>query len=85
MPSKWAGPRSAPFHAGNALHEAVTTGRRYDAPDMPDVHIAHETALEGVVVSRAVELATELSDQDRSVVAVPRQLVDAGVTATSER
>jgi hypothetical protein len=52
---------------------------------MPDVHIAHETALEGVVVSRAVELATELSDQDRSVVAVPRQLVDAGVTATSER
>jgi enoyl-CoA hydratase/carnithine racemase len=67
------------------LHEAVTTGRRYDAQAMLDARIAHQTAAEGAVVSRAVDLATELSGKDHSVVAVHKQLLYAGVIATNER
>jgi len=68
-----------------ALHEAVTTGKRYDAQAMLEVQIAHESAPEEVVLSRAVELATELSGKDHSVVARHKQLMYADVIATSER
>jgi enoyl-CoA hydratase/carnithine racemase len=67
-----------------ALHEAVTTGRRYDAQAMLDAQLAHESAPEGEVVSRAVELATELSGKDHSVVAIHKQLMYANVIATNE-
>ncbi|MGD0313342.1 MAG: enoyl-CoA hydratase/isomerase family protein [Acidimicrobiales bacterium] len=68
-----------------ALHEALTTGRRYDAQAMLEVQIAHEIVPEGVVLSRAIELAMELSGKDHSVVAIHKQLMYADVIATNER
>lgn len=68
-----------------ALHEAVTTGRRYNAQAMLDARIAHETAREEDVVSRAVELAMELSGKNHSVVAIHKQLMYADVIATNQR
>ncbi len=67
-----------------ALHEAVTTGRRYDAQAMLEAQIAHEMAPEEDVVSRAIELATELSGKDHSVVAIHKQLMYANVIASKE-
>jgi enoyl-CoA hydratase/carnithine racemase len=65
-----------------ALHEAVTTGKRYDAQTMLDLGIAHQIAPESDVLPRAVELATELSGKNHSVVSVHKQLMYADVIAT---
>ena len=63
------------------LHEAITTGRRYDADAMMAAGIAHERAPEADVVPRAVALATELSSKDHSVLATHKNLMYADVIA----
>jgi hypothetical protein len=52
---------------------------------MLDAHIAHELAPDGEVVSRAVELATELSSKDHSVVTAHKLLMYADVMAAHQR
>lgn len=66
------------------LHEALTTGRRYDADAMTAAGIAHESAAEADVVPRAVALATELSGKDPSVVATHKNLMYADVIAIGD-
>jgi len=57
------------------LHEAVTTGKRYDAPAAVAAHIATDSGLESDVVPRAVALATELAGKNPEVVARHKQLM----------
>jgi len=57
------------------LHEAVTTGRRYDAEAAITAHIAYGGAPENEVLPRAAALATELAGQDHVVVARHKALM----------
>ncbi len=61
------------------LHEAVTTGKRYDAPAALAARIATDTGPEGDVVPKAVALATELSGKNPDVVAKHKQLMYGAV------
>jgi len=65
-----------------ALHEAITTGRRYDAQAMVDARIAYEIADEEGVVTRAIELATELSSKSQFVISAHKRLMYADAIAT---
>lgn len=71
--------RLSPF----TLHEAVTTGKRYDAAAAVAAQIAHGSAPESDVVARAVALATELSGKDHVVVARHKQMLYADVIAVT--
>jgi len=57
------------------LHEAITTGRRYDAEAAVAARIAHRSAPETEVVSTAIALATELSGKNADVVATHKRLM----------
>jgi enoyl-CoA hydratase/carnithine racemase len=61
------------------LHEAVTTGRRYDAAAAVAAQIASDSAPETEVVSKAIALATELSGKNPTVVATHKQLMYGAV------
>jgi enoyl-CoA hydratase/carnithine racemase len=62
---------------GAALHEALTTGQRYDAAAARAVGIVHEQAAESEVLSRAIELATGLAGKDPGVIRAHKQLMYA--------
>ncbi len=57
------------------LHEAVTTGKRYDAEAALAARIAKDGAPESEVLPRAVALATELAGKNPEVVARHKQLM----------
>ncbi len=59
------------------LHEAITTGRRYDAAAAVAAGIAHEQRDESEVLPRAIELATGLAAKDPGVVRTHKQLMYA--------
>jgi Delta3-Delta2-enoyl-CoA isomerase len=61
------------------LHEAITTGKRYDAAAALTAQIAHRCAPESEVVPTAVALATELSVKNHDVVATHKQLMYSDV------
>ena len=61
------------------LHEAITTGRRYDAGAAVLSQIAHECAAEPDVLPRAIALATELSGKNHEVVTAHKKLMYAEV------
>jgi enoyl-CoA hydratase/carnithine racemase len=63
------------------LHEAILTGRRYDAPDASAAGIVHYTVPEDDVVDRAVTLAGALADKNRTVVAEHKRLLYAAAAA----
>ncbi|HUY23600.1 MAG TPA: enoyl-CoA hydratase/isomerase family protein [Acidimicrobiales bacterium] len=60
-------------------HEAITTGRRYDAGAARAAGIAHDSAPDAGVLRRAVERATGLAGKNRSVVARHKRLMYAAV------
>ena len=60
-------------------HEAITTGRRYDAAAARAAGIAHDSAPESEVLDRAVERAAALAGKNRSVVAQHKRLMYADV------
>jgi enoyl-CoA hydratase/carnithine racemase len=58
------------------LHEALTTGKRYDAGAAIAAHIAYAGAPEDdVLPPRAIALATELSGKNPGVVSTHKQLM----------
>ena len=57
------------------LHEAVTTGKRYDAEAALAARIAKDGAPESEVLPRAGALATELAGKNPDVVAKHKQLM----------
>jgi enoyl-CoA hydratase/carnithine racemase len=57
------------------LHEALTTGKRYDAGAAIAAQIAYASALEDDVLPRALALATELSGKNPGVVSAHKQLM----------
>lgn len=59
------------------LHEAVTTGKRYDAAAAMAAGIAHDQREEAGVLPRAIELATGLAAKDPGVVRTHKQLMYA--------
>lgn len=59
----------------STLHEAITTGRRYDAEAAVAAQVALESAPETEVVSKAIALATELSGKNPTVVATHKRLM----------
>jgi enoyl-CoA hydratase/carnithine racemase len=61
------------------LHEAITTGKRYDAAAALAAQIAHKCAPESEVVPTAVALATELSVKNHDVVVTHKQLMYSDV------
>jgi enoyl-CoA hydratase/carnithine racemase len=61
-----------------ALHEALTTGKRYDAGAARAAGIVHHQAAEADVLPRAIELATGLAGKDPAVVGAHKQLMYAG-------
>ncbi|MGD0379149.1 MAG: enoyl-CoA hydratase-related protein [Acidimicrobiales bacterium] len=63
----------------STLHEAITTGRRYDAEAAVAARIAHAGAPEAEVLSEAIALATELSGKNPDVVATHKQLMYGAV------
>lgn len=56
-------------------HEAIITGRRYDAWQAQAAGIVHRTATEDKVLTAAVTLARELACKDRGVLAVHKRLL----------
>ena len=58
-----------------ALHDAILTGRRYDAAAALTAGIVHHVAPEDDVLRRAVELATEAAGKNRSVLAEHKRLM----------
>jgi Delta3-Delta2-enoyl-CoA isomerase len=56
-------------------HEAIVTGRRYDARQAQAAGIAHWTASEDEVLTAAVTLARELAAKDRRALAVHKELL----------
>lgn len=56
-------------------HEAIITGRRYDARQAQAAGIVHWTASEDEVLSVAVTLARELAGKDRSTLAAHKQML----------
>jgi enoyl-CoA hydratase/carnithine racemase len=69
--------------SGFTLHEAVTTGKRYDAEAAARAQIASGSAPESEVLPQAVALATELSGKDHVVVARHKQLMYETVVGVS--
>jgi enoyl-CoA hydratase/carnithine racemase len=59
------------------LHDAVLTGRRYNAVDAVTAGIAHHAVPEDLVLARAVDLAATLADKNRAVVAEHKRLMYA--------
>jgi Delta3-Delta2-enoyl-CoA isomerase len=57
------------------LHEALTTGKRYDAGAAIAAQIAHASAPEPDVVPQAIALAHELSGKNPGVVSTHKQLM----------
>ena len=64
-------------------HEAITTGRRYDAAAALAAGIAHDSAPEAGVLEAAVERATALAGKNRAVVAQHKRLMYAAVLGSS--
>jgi Delta3-Delta2-enoyl-CoA isomerase len=58
-----------------AAHEAIMTGRRYDARQAQAAGIVHWTASENEVLAAAVKLARELAAKDRAVLAEHKRLL----------
>jgi Delta3-Delta2-enoyl-CoA isomerase len=58
-----------------AAHEAIVTGRRYDARQAQAAGIVHWTASENEVLAAAVKLARELAAKDRAVLAEHKRLL----------
>ncbi len=58
-----------------AAHEAIITGRRYDARQAQAAGIVHWTASEDEVLAAAVKLARELAAKDRAVLAEHKLLL----------
>src|ERR1017187_5417514 len=58
-----------------AAHEAIVTGRRYDARQAQAAGIVHWTASENEVLTAAVKLARELAAKDRAVLAAHKRLL----------
>jgi enoyl-CoA hydratase/carnithine racemase len=56
-------------------HEAIVTGRRYDARQGQAAGIVHWTASEDEVLSAAVTLARELAGKDRRTLAAHKRLL----------
>jgi enoyl-CoA hydratase/carnithine racemase len=63
------------------LHDAVLTGRRYDAADALAAGVVHHVVPEDLVVEHAVELATELAAKNRSVITEHKRLLYAEAAA----
>jgi len=63
------------------LHEAILTGRRYDAAAALAAGIVHHVVPENLVLDTAVELATTLAGKDRAVVAEHKRLMYAAAAA----
>ncbi len=66
------------------LHDAITTGRRYDAHSAVAARIAHDSAPESEVLPRAIALATELSGKNPTVVATHKQLMYGNVAPVAD-
>ena len=58
-----------------AAHEAIITGRRYDAGQAQAAGIVHGTASENEVLDAAVTLARELAAKDRTVLAEHKRML----------
>jgi enoyl-CoA hydratase/carnithine racemase len=58
-----------------AVADAMCTGRRYDAGAALDAGLVDETADEGLVLDRAVELAASMAGKDRGVLATHKRLL----------
>ena len=56
-------------------HEAIMTGRRYDARQAQAAGIVHWTASEDEVLAAAVTLARELAGKDRAVLAEHKRML----------
>jgi Delta3-Delta2-enoyl-CoA isomerase len=63
------------------LHEAILTGRRYDAAAALAAGIVHHVVAENLVLDTAVELATTLAGKNRAVVAEHKRLLYAAAAA----
>lgn len=62
----------------HAAHDAMLTGRRYDAADALAIGIVHDIAPEADVLERAIGAATAMATKNRSVIAEhKRQLFGA--------
>jgi enoyl-CoA hydratase/carnithine racemase len=57
------------------LHEAIVTGRRYNAADAVSAGIVHHTATEDAVVDTAVAVAGALAAKNRTVIAEHKRLL----------
>jgi Delta3-Delta2-enoyl-CoA isomerase len=64
-------------------HEAITTGRRYDAAQATAAGIAHDSAPEDQVLARAIELAAGLAHKHRQVVTAHKRLMYGAVLGGS--
>jgi len=64
-------------------HEAITTGRRYDAVAARAAGIAHDSAPEEAVLERALERAAALAGKNRGVVAQHKRLMYAAALGES--
>lgn len=67
---------------GATMAEAALTGRRYTGPEAVAAGIADETALEGEVVPRAVELAAAMAGKNRDVIRAHKALLHGDAIAT---
>jgi Delta3-Delta2-enoyl-CoA isomerase len=63
------------------LHEAIMTGKRYDADAAIAAQIAHRAAPQSEVLPLAMALATELSQKNHAVVSTHKQLMYRDVIA----
>lgn len=63
------------------LHDAILTGRRYDAAAALTAGIVHHVVPENLVLETAVHLATALADKNRAVVAEHKRLMYAAAAA----
>jgi enoyl-CoA hydratase/carnithine racemase len=63
------------------LHQAILTGRRYDAVAALAAGIVHHVVPENRVLETAVELATTLAGKNRAVVAEHKRLMYAAAAA----
>jgi enoyl-CoA hydratase/carnithine racemase len=68
----------------STLHEAIMTGKRYNAEDAIAAQIAHAAAPEREVLSAAIALATELSGKNHDVVTKHKQLMYHDVVALGD-
>jgi Delta3-Delta2-enoyl-CoA isomerase len=57
------------------LHDAILTGRRYDAAAALAAGIVHHAVPEAAVLSQALEVATAVAGKNRSVVAEHKRLM----------